>query len=48
MDIHSNEWKGHEQLAGKDLKKDSTAPVIDLTSGYVSFTASFPLISTFA
>jgi len=48
MDIHNNEWKGHKQLAGKDLKRESTAPVIDLTSGYVTFTASLPLICTSA
>jgi len=44
MDVHSNEWNGNEKLAGKVSKRDSTVPVIDLTSGYVTFTASLPLI----
>jgi hypothetical protein len=44
MDIHSKEWKGPKQLAGKDLKRESTAPVIDLNNGYVTFTTSLPLI----
>lgn len=48
MDIYSNERNGHEQSAGNDLKRDSTAQVIDLTAGYVILTASHPLICTSA
>lgn len=45
MEIYSNEWNGHEQSAGKDLKRDSTDEV---TTGYVTFTVSLPLIFTSA
>jgi len=37
MEIYSKEWKSREQSAGNNLKRDSIAPVIDLTSGYVIF-----------